>query len=160
MIGQQDIGGSRLQKPKTAEVAEFLAHLLRDGRLHPADIEILKAHAGLGERGGENWEITEAASRGIVEQWSQGLTQEVKDGIDPWSQPPSWHVADCLQRWLGYAIAQEFPYYARQINSRKDGTKRWWQALGEQVEVIGDKCIRVKLRTEIIEALNLLERNR
>lgn len=145
-------------RPTRWQIAAFLNRLLHDGRLHPADVQILKAHAQLGERGGENWEIANAAAKRVVQEWRRKLKPKVKKKISAWKQPPSWHAADCMQRWLGHALAQEFPYYGSQIKTREsDGTKRWWMALGEPVETIGGKCIRVKLRREIADAVKHLK---
>lgn len=148
-----------MMKPTAIEIAEFLTSLLQDGRLHPADVEILKAHARLPKRSGENWQIAEAAAEGVMKQWSRALKQGVKEKIHPWSQPPSWHAADCLQRWLGYALAEKFPYYASQVQERReDHTKRWWMALGEAVETetIDGKVTAMQLRMEIADALAML----
>lgn len=142
--------------PTKEEIAEFLTGLLRDGRLHPADVEILKAHARLPDRSGEAWQIAEGASQGVVEQWGRRLGIQVMTDILQWSQPPSWHAVDCLYRWLGHAIAQNFPYYSSQVTPRNDGTKRWWKALAEEVRTIDGKCTVTKLRPEIVEAVKLL----
>jgi hypothetical protein len=146
--------------PTKEQIAEFLTSLLRDGRLHPVDIEILKAHARLPNRSGVNWQIAEAAAEGVVKQWSLGLEERVKESIPQWNQPPSWHAVDCLQRWLGHALAQRFPYYASQVQERhKAHTRRWWMALGAAVETktIDGKVIAMQLRAEIAEALDMLD---
>ncbi|WP_411725668.1 hypothetical protein [Methyloglobulus sp.] len=145
-------------KPTVNEIATFLRNLLSDGRLHTADIEILKAHAKLPNRSGVNWEIAKAASKGVVKQWSCDLTQEVKKRNPQWQQEPTWHTVDSLQRWLGHALAERFPYYNSLIQERQNHTKRWWMALGESVDTqtINGKVTASRLRNEIAEALDKL----
>ena len=145
-----------MKLPTAQEIAKCLTDLLRNGCLHPADIEILKAHARLPDRSGENWQIAEAATQGVVKRWSLGLEEQAKETIPAWSQPPSWHAVDCLYRWLGHALAKKFPYYASQVQERSDQTKRWWMALGEAHETIGGKVTAIRLRAEIVDALDTL----
>jgi hypothetical protein len=143
--------------PTAREIAEFLNGLLQDGRLLPSDIEILKAHAQLPYRSGENWQIADAAAKGVVNQWSLRIEHAVKEKIPSWNSPPSWHAVDCLQRWLGHALAEKFPWYASKVQKRpKDQTNRWWMALGEAVETIDGKVVAIQLRAEIAEALDIL----
>ncbi len=139
--------------PSADDIERFLRVLLHDGRLNFADIEILKAHAGLDHRTGQNWQIAEAAAEGVRRQVYEQLTPSMRREVPQWDHAPSWHVVDCLQRWLGYALANEFAFYRSQVAQRDDQTQRWWMALAETGCDADGKCIEATLRKEIAAAL-------
>jgi hypothetical protein len=91
---------------------------------------------------------------------TRAYTQRQKQDIPHWKDAPSWHAVDVLQRWLGHALAQEFPYYLALIEApqeiRQDGTKRWWMGLAKKVKTVEGKTVGSQLHAEIADALDLL----